>query len=120
MVKKTRISKNNINFLKAISRLDSNGFAQITPLLKTAHINLICELCRNVLFSKFGQKLGKKSFNKIKKITKPNRNLWLNLANKNVSTQKKRKIISQRGGMLGTIISLAVPLITSLISAFTK
>lgn len=120
MKRKKCLAKTDLKFLQAISKLDANGFTQITPLLKSKHVNLICALCRNVLFSKLGLKLGKRTVNKLNKIAKPHRNSFLKLSNKNLDIKTKKKIISQRGGFLSSIISLAIPLITSLVSTFVK
>lgn len=116
--KKSSIS--NINFLKMISHIPPNDIAQVLPLLKVHHINLICSVCRNVLFSKHGLKLSKSKIEKIKKLTEPNRKSFLALANKNTNLKRKKKIISQHGKGIGALIGLALPLISSLISGFSK
>lgn len=120
MTKKRPVSKKDIKFLKLIAKLDGDDFKEILPLLKSSHVNLICTLCRNVLFSKLGLKLNKKSIEKIKKHTEKHKKSYLQLSNKNLGIKKKKQIISQRGGFIGALVGLAIPLISSLVTALSK
>ena len=69
MSKKRWVCKKDIKFLKLITKLDGDDFEEILTLLKSSHVNLICTLCRNLLFSKLGLKSNKGSIEKIKKHT---------------------------------------------------
>lgn len=120
MGKKHPVSKKELKFLKMIAKLDFDDFKEILPLLKSSHVNLICTVCRNVLFSKLGLKLNKKSIGKIKKHTERHRNSYLQLSNKNLGINKKKQIISQRGGFISTLVGIAIPLISSLVTALSK
>jgi len=117
---KKTISFDELEFLKIFGKLNEKQISKIIPLLKKTDINLVCSLCSNVLFSKIGGKLSLKKKNKIREITLPKRNKYLILANKNASSGLKKKILIQEGKGIGALISLAIPLISSLVSAFTK
>ena len=48
------------------------------------------------------------------------RNSYLQLSNKNLGINKKKQIISQRGGFISTLVGIAIPLISSLVTALSK
>lgn len=110
----------DLAFLKLLSKLNHEDIQYLVPLLKKNHIDIICTVCRNILFSENGLKLKKRHINKIKKLTLSNAKDYKTLANFNSSLKMKKRIINQRGGMIGTIIGIALPLITSLISSLSK
>ena len=114
------VNKKQLNFLKMMNKLDTNDFKEIAPLLQAKHINLICSVCSNVLFSKFGAKLPKSKAKKLRMLTLPRKHRYMSLANRNIPLKQKRKIISQEGRGLGLLLSTAIPFIANLISGFSK
>lgn len=117
---KKSVNKKQLNFLKMMNKLSSDEFKELAPLLQAKHINLICSLCSNVLFSKFGANIPKSKAKKLRMLTLPRKQKYLTLANRKAPLKQKRKIISQEGRGLGFLLSAAIPLISSLISSFTK
>ena len=115
-LKNIRTREKDLKFLKFFSRLGKDDIKILIPLLKRSHLDLICSTCSNILFSENGMKLSKHRIRKIQKIAKPHSKRFKTLANKFSSLNQKKKIISQEGSGLGTIIGLAIPLITSLFS----
>lgn len=110
----------DLAFLQILSKLNQKDIEYLLPLLKREQIDIICSVCRNILFSENGLKLKRRHINKIRKLTLPNAKDYKTLANFNSSLKTKKKIIHQRGGMIGTIIGIALPLISSLISSLSS
>ncbi len=69
----------------------------------------IFEICFNILRGN----LPLNSY--MKKKLKRERNTLRTLADKKVSLQRKKKVANQKGGLLGTVASIALPLIASLL-----
>lgn len=114
---KKQLSNPQFIFLKMFSRMKPEELKLLTPLLRRKEIDLLCTFCRNVLFSKNGLNLSKSRITRIRKLTSPERKSYLTLANQNASEKSKRRIISQKGKGIGTLIAFALPF---LISALTK
>ena len=68
----------------------------------------LCEICLNIL--KGNISLDDKNFRRLKR----NRNTIKALANKRISLKIKKGIVNQKGGFLGTVASIALPLLASL------
>lgn len=71
----------------------------------------LCEICLNIL--KGNIPLDDNNFRRLKR----NKSTIKTLANKRISLKVKKDIVNQRGGFLGTVASIALPLLASLFAA---
>ena len=69
----------------------------------------MCEICLNVL--KWNIPLDDKNYKKLKR----KQTLIRKLADKKVSAKQKTKLVSQQGGFLASLASIALPAIASLL-----
>lgn len=103
--------KNSEPYLQLLAR---SSFKRRKSLLNQAtrgELKSLCEICLNIL--KGNIPLDDKNFKKLKR----NRQTIKVLANKRVPIKVKREILGQKGGFLGTVAAIALPLLTSLFNA---
>ena len=101
-----------LEYLKSLNNKDQKSFIQgASPeLLKT-----ISEICLNLI--KGSIEISKEDINKLRKYKKQ----ILTLSEKKHSIKTRKKLCSQRGGFLPTLIGLTLPgIITAIISATRK
>jgi hypothetical protein len=105
----SRISRNR----ERLKQLYKAPPAQRKVILRTANpdfINSLCEIALNILQGKIP--LTPQQHIKLRRRKKDLRIL----ANKNVLISKKKRLINQTGGFLLPLLSVAIPLFTSLFS----
>ena len=71
----------------------------------------LCELCLNVI--KGNLPLNKNAFQRLKR----HRKTLETLASKRVPLKQKREYINQKGGIIGQLATIALPLLTHLITS---
>ena len=104
-----RISRNR----ERLKQLYSAPPAHRKVILRTANadfINSLCEIALNILQGKIP--LTPRQHTKLRRRKKDLRIL----ANKNVLISRKKRLINQTGGFLLPLLSVAIPLFTSLFS----
>ena len=82
-------------------------------LLKQAtreELTSLFEICLNIL--KGNMPLNQTEYQRLKK----HRNIIRKLANKRLSFKRKKVIVNQKGGFLGTLASIAIPVLGSLLA----
>jgi len=101
-----------LEYLKSLNARDQKSFINgaSIELLKT-----ISEICLNLIKGTID--ISKDNINKLRKYKKQ----ILTLSEKKHSAKKRRKVCSQKGGFLPTLIGLTLPgIITAIISATRK
>lgn len=104
----TRI-KANTPFLHLLAR---SGTRRRKNLLKQAtkeELSSLFEICLNILRGNIPVK--GKDYEKLKQ----QRHLIRELANKRVSIKQKKKLINQKGGFIGSLVAIALPVLTQLL-----
>ena len=79
-----------------------------------AELRSLCELCLNVI--KGHLPLNKNAFHRLKR----HRKTLETLANKRMPMKEKRQFINQKGGIIGQLATIALPLLTHLITRKLK
>lgn len=76
-------------------------------------VDLFCECCFNILYSR---DIPKKSLKDLKRFPIEEKNIirYLALTPKNKYTKKRRLLMKQSGGGIGSILAAVLPIITSL------
>lgn len=104
-----RLGKNQ-PFLHMLSRTKSTRRRK--ALIKQAtrdELATLFEICFNILRGNLPLK------SHMKKKLKRERHTLRTLADKKISLKHKKKVANQKGGLLGTVASIALPLIASLL-----
>ena len=119
------MKNHNVRFLLALSKVDRSALKDLLPFLSDEGVDTICEALYNVLFSSAGLRLCKARQNELRQSISSLRakRLLRKLvsANTDVGQRKQllfsnRRRLHQRGGLIGAILSAAVPLLLSLIT----
>ncbi len=100
---------------KALSKLKPAQGGEIYGNLSDDAVNAVCECVHNIAYSDIG--LSRSKQRTVRKCMCKNKSAIKFLAKKNNSITRKRKLMKQEGGYLGTILAAAVPF---LISLFTR
>lgn len=111
--------KNNSFLLTVIHKLSPEDRCRLIEHLNNDAINLLCESIRNVVNVDVGLPKKKQKYLK-RKLSEKSKGNILSIANKKTSLAKRRKLLEQEGGSIGLILAAAIPLISSLISRFTR
>lgn len=94
------------NVLERITSSKPRDRKLILKGLSSKEIKLICELCLNLINGNIPIK-DRTIFAKFKR----QRRIITDLADKRQPLKEKRKIINQKGGIIGTIAAAAIPII---------
>lgn len=103
--------KNHLPVLRALVSLRPQERKSFLCHSSDDFILTLCEIALNVL--KGNIPLSKAQYNKLKK----QKRLIKLFADKKVSLKRKRQSINQSGGFLGTLLSVAIPVISGLLAA---
>ena len=107
MTRKTLVE--NFNFLKQLCK--SKGRKALLENASKSNIKAVCEICLNLLCGNIY--VNEKTKIKLKKYREP---IEL-LANKRrLSLAKKKVVLNQKGGFVGLLAGLALPIVTSLVA----
>ena len=110
----------DIELLKILKRLKPNERNSLFKFINDDGVNVVCECINNILFNKhIGLKKNqKKKLNKeLQMVQKQMTILGKSLSKdqSNNSIKRRRNLLSQHGGFLSTILSIAIPLLTELL-----
>ena len=114
--KKTKTSsvKKCYSFLQLLSETNNKQRKQLLSIATKDQIKGLCELCLNILRGSFPLKPA--DIAKLKKHKK----IIQALAYKTSRIEDKKELINQRGGFLGGLLKLAVPLLSGLLGAVQR
>ncbi len=101
--------QNNQPFLHLLSRSSAKRRKALVKQATKDELAALFEICFNILRGN----LPLNSY--MKKKLKKERHTIRTLADKKVPNHKKKKVVQQKGGFLGTIAGLALPLLASLL-----
>jgi outer membrane lipopolysaccharide assembly protein LptE/RlpB len=101
--------QNNQPFLHLLSRSSAKRRKALVKQATKDELAALFEICFNIL-------RGNVPLNSyMKKKLKRERKTLRVLSDKKLSLQAKKKVVNQKGGFLGTIASIALPLLASLL-----
>lgn len=103
--------KNSEYYLRLLAKSSPRRRKVLLDHVNKEELKSLCEICLNIL--KGNISLDAKNFRRLKR----NRQTIKVLANSKVPIKVKRQVVNQKGGFLGTLASVALPLLVSL---FTK
>lgn len=102
--------KNNIHTLNLLSKAPKKLRVAVIENSKSDLVNALCEVIHNVLEGTV--KLKPDESRRLKRYHRA----LLEITNKSLSVDKKKKLIAQRGGFLLTLLPPALALLTTLLS----
>lgn len=106
-----------LQFFSTLKKLPKKQIQSLAPYLSTKCTHYLCEALYNIIHVDLGLSAAKKR--KLKKeLQKCNKIKYL--CDKKICPIKRKNILKQKGGFLGTLLSVAIPSIISLISALTQ
>ena len=113
----SRNYKSLIIILKNLKKLNKEEMEFFINNLNEKNREYICEIIFNLLYNVNNLNLSKHKISKIKKIIKPIRKDFMSLAEKNVCSNIKHRIIKKQNGkgIFSTLFGILIP---SLISSF--
>ena len=103
--------KNSEYYLRLLAKSSPRRKKLLLSQASKEELKSLCEICLNIL--KGNIPLDDRNFKRLKR----NRQTIKVLANSKVPIKVKRQVVNQKGGFLGTVASIAIPLLMSL---FTK
>ena len=101
--------------LKHMSTCKPSECQHILKASSDQFIRLMSKICINVM----NKSLVRNSDEAVRKLAPYKKELRAVTRNK-VTTKKKREVLQQKGGFIGALLSVALPLLTSLISSVTR
>jgi hypothetical protein len=107
------IRQKKLDFLTALKKLKPNHRCSVVNYLNDDGIETLCEIVHNVVHKDIKLSSSKKA--KIRKEFGGHRKKLAYLGNKKNDIVEKRKILKQNGGFLGTLLTIAIPIIADLI-----
>ena len=107
------IRQKKLDFLTALKKLKPDHRCSVVNYLNDDGIEALCEIVHNVVHKDIKLSSSKKA--KIRKEFGSHRKKLAFLGNKKNDIVKKRKILKQNGGFLGTLLAIAIPIIAELI-----
>jgi hypothetical protein len=100
--------------LKLLNKSKNDDREVILEHLNGNSINYLCEVIYNVIGGNI--KLSKRQINKLRSELQHNKKCFRYLSKIGGNSDKKRKLIKQNGRGIGTILSIALPIILQLVS----
>ena len=108
MTKRLKLTE---QFAKALAHSTPRKRKSLLRKASNGQLKDLCELCLNILRGNLS--LDKTAYHRLKR----NRTVIEDLSNRHIPLYKKREIINQKGGFLGTLATFAVPLLAQLIAS---
>lgn len=107
-----------LRLVKMVSKIDKQDVSPLINDMSSKQVDMLCELFYNIIQNPKSENLGKKERTKLKKYFRKNRKLCQEIANdKNSAKFRKKCLVEQSGdGVFTTILALAIPLITGLLT----
>ena len=107
-----------LELLKLLTSLRAKNRCKVLKLLDDNSVNFICECVFNVCFTDL--KLSRNKRKKLKSKLKSQEKVLRYLARKDNSVKNRRKKLVQSGGYIGTLLSIAIPVLTSIFSSLSS
>lgn len=114
MLSPTKRNLSKVQLLKILKSCKPESRIHLIKYLNDDGINALCEITFNLLFNNL--KLPEKSKKKIKENYKGKRKDLKKIANKHISIKKRKALLIQHGGFLGTLLGVALPILSSLLT----
>ena len=111
-------SPKNFFLVKLMKKLRCDEREKLMSHLNDNAINVLSECVYNIICD--NPKIDCKKKSSLRKKLSPHKHNLRIIGNKALSIKRRRKALSQEGGMLGTILATAIPLLTSLITGLTQ
>lgn len=110
----------DIELLKILKRLKPNERNSLFKFINDDGVNVVCECINNILYKKEInlKKSQKRKLNKELQTVQKQMSILGKSCSKQKSInsiQRRRNLLSQHGGFLSTILSIAIPLLTGLL-----
>ena len=96
-------------FLHLLARSSARRRKALLSQVTKAELSSLCEICLNILQGNVP--LDDKTYNRLKR----HRQKIRTLADKSTPVAKKRQVVNQHGGFIGSLVAYALPLLTSLL-----
>ena len=106
--------KNRIKFYQVMYNLPKKTRCSIIPYLADEYVNFLSEAVYNTVKTNLG--LTKKQKNKLKKELNCCKNSIKTICSEKIPIARRRKILTQKGGFLGVLLSTILPIISSVIA----
>jgi hypothetical protein len=100
--------------IKLLNKSKNEDREVILEHLNGNSINYLCEIIYNIIGGNV--KLSKRQINKLRSELQHNKKCYRYLSKKGGNEERKRKLIKQNGRGIGTILSIALPIILQLIT----
>ena len=100
---------------EVLSSLKSHQVESLIQFLDDSAIDDICTLIHNIVHRDRSEKVGEEAIQKLVKCMTGKRRMLIYLTKKKNNIKKKRQILKQRGGFLGTLAAIVLPLIAEVI-----
>ena len=97
-------SLSKLALINALRKCPPEARSRVIPYLNSEGIQVISEVIFNVLFN--DSPLTKTQKRRIKKLYSKDKNLLKELSKRSGSFKKKRKLMKQHGGMIGTLLGI--------------
>lgn len=97
-------SLSKLALINALRKCPPEARSRVIPYLNSEGIQVISEVIFNVLFN--DSPLTKTQKRRIKKLYSKDKNLLKELSKRRGSFKKKRKLMKQHGGMIGTLLGI--------------
>ena len=101
--------KTNQPFIHLLARSSAKRRKLLLKQATKEELSSLFEICLNIL--KGNIPLSTQAFKKLQR----HKNLIRTLGNKRVSIKHKKKIVNQKGGFIGSIAAIALPLLAGLL-----
>ena len=101
-------------FIKVLAKSNPNQRKLLLRGATNQQLKGLFELCLNIIRGNLP--LSSTEFHKLKR----NRKTLESLASRRVPLYKKREIVNQKGGFIGTVAKFAIPLLASIIASKLK
>ena len=110
--------KNRLSFYKAMYNVPKNHRCDLIKYLNDEGTNYLCEAIYNTIHVDLGLK-GKKKQKLINELKTCGSKIN-HICQKTIDINKRKKYLSQKGGFLGTLLSVVIPTVASLITSAIK
>ena len=107
--------KRTLLALRMLNNVRDEDKRSAIRLLSNDGVDRICEAVRNILFCR--QPMCSRKKNQLRKLLQSHSKAFHAIADINIDTEKRKRLLEQKGGFLGTLLSIAIPIISGIIAA---
>ena len=113
---KARQRKSQKELIEVLSSLNKNQLKIIVKYLDQCAVDHISSLVYNLIYFE-NRNLGKHAKKKLLKCLMGNEKRALYLSKRSNKIERKKKILAQNGGFLGTLMSIGLPILAEIIAS---